>query len=142
MTAPAIAATQPRPFMRATAHRCAHCKRELPTGEGLDVPGIGPVGPECVKKYASLAPVLAQVQGMQAHEWDRGTVNLTHHTVMDLRRLGLTVRVVDVAPGVKALEIIGAAHKPKAVLERWEDMRARFELRLKLAAAERDGVAA
>lgn len=128
----------PHPFMKAAAQRCAHCRRDLPTGEGTDVPFIGVVGPECVKKYASLRRALEAAHGMQAFEWDRGTFVLAHHVVMDLRRAGVAVEVVDVRDGVKEVRIKGLARKPKVVIESWKQIREKFEQRLQLAQAERE----
>lgn len=130
--------TSPRPFMTARAPRCAHCHRELPTGEGTDIPFVGVVGPECVKKYASLRRALETAHGMQAFEWDRGTFVLAHHVVMDLRRAGVAVEVVDVRDGVKEVRIKGLARKPKVVIESWKQIQARFEQRLRDAQAERE----
>lgn len=107
----------PRPFARAAATRCAHCRRELPTGEGHDVPFIGIVGPECVRKYASLRVALTGVNGLQALEWDQGTIVLAQHIVMDLRLIGVKVQIVDVKAGVKEVRILGMTRPPKAVVE-------------------------
>ena len=128
----------PRPFAPAAATHCAHCRRELPTGEGHDVPFIGIVGPECVRKYASLRVALTGVNGLQALEWDQGTMILAHHVVMDLRRIGMKVQIVDVKAGVKEVRILGVTRPPKAVVESWAQMRARFEQRLRDAEAERE----
>lgn len=125
------------PTPKAPATRCAHCQRELTSGEGRRAEFIGVLGPECVKKYAALEAVLAQANGMEAHEWDQGTINLTHYVLWKLRGIGVAVRVVDVKPGVKALEVVGLSRKPAAVVKSWREVRAEFELRLKLAAAER-----
>lgn len=128
----------PPTFVRAAATHCAHCRRELPTGEGHDVPFIGVVGPECVRKYASLRVALTGVNGLQALEWDQGTIVLAHHIVMDLRRIGVKVQVVDVKAGIKEVRILGVTRQPRAVVESWEQMRARFEQRLRDAQAERE----
>lgn len=127
----------PRAGQKVAATRCAHCRRELPTGEGTHIEFVGVVGPECVKKYVPLAAAIAQANGMEALEWDQGTINLTHHVLWKLRRAGVAVRVVDVRPGVKTLEVVGLSRKPDAVVKSWEQIRAEFEHALKLAAAER-----
>lgn len=128
----------PHPFMKAAAQRCAHCRRDLPTGEGTDVPFIGVVGPECVKKYASLRRALEAMNGLQALEWDRGTMTLAWYVIRDLKNIGVAVEVVDVRAGVKEVRIKGVTRKPRAVIESWRQIQAKFEQRLQLAQAERE----
>lgn len=120
------------------ATRCAHCRRELPTGEGTLVEFVGVLGPECVRKYGPLAAVLAQVNGLEALEWDEGTSRLAHYVTLRLRGIGVAVKVVDVRPGVKALEVKGLSRRADAVIKSWAQVRAEFENTLKLAAAERE----
>ncbi|MFC6617963.1 hypothetical protein [Deinococcus radiophilus] len=123
---------------QVAAHRCAHCGRELPTGQGTEIPFIGPVGPECVRKYGSLVAAIEQANGMECYEWDQGSVRLAHHVLWDLRGAGVAVAVVDVKPGVKALEVRGLSRKPRKVVASFAEVRERFEQRLGLAAAERE----
>lgn len=144
LAAPTRAAGQPtpRPERRGAAKRCAHCRRELDSGEGYTIPFIGVVGPECRKKYASLLRALEQVNGLQAFEYDQGTVNLAHHVIRDLRRIGVAVDVVAVQADVLEVRIKGLSKQAKVTLEGWKDIQARFEQRLRDAQAERGGVAA
>lgn len=130
--------TTPRPFMRATAERCAHCRRELPTGQGTDIPGVGVVGPECARRYAPLAAAIAKCQNLRAYEWDQGSIRLAHTVIMDLRRVGFTVTVVDVTADTKEVQIGSLTRKPSKAIETWEEMRAKFEQRLRDAQAERE----
>lgn len=130
--------TAARPFLKAAAERCAHCRRDLPTGQGTDVPGVGIVGPECAKRYAPLAAAIAKCQGLQAFEWDQGSLRLASDIIRDLRKVGFCVTVVDVAADTKEVQIGKLTRKPNKAIETWEQMRARFEQRLMDAQAERE----
>lgn len=123
---------------RVPAQRCACCRRELPTGAGQLAQFIGVLGPECVKKFGPLLWAIEQVNGFEALEEDEGTLKLAHHLLWNLRRAGVAVEVVDVKAGVKMLKVKGLSKKPAAAIESWEQVRAEFENRLQLAAAERD----
>ena len=134
-----ISATRtPTTYQHAPAERCAHCNRELPTGHGTHIEYVGVVGPECVRKYTALIAVLKAVDGLEANEEDQGSMRLAHHVVWSLRRAGVAVKVVDVRYGVKAVQIVGLSRPPKAVVKSYGEIRAEFEHRLKLAAAERE----
>jgi hypothetical protein len=128
-------ARKPQP---AAAEKCACCNRALPSGLGMRVEFVGVVGPECIKKFTSLIVALKAVDGQEAYEEDQGSMRLAHHVVMDLRRAGVAVKVVDVRPGVQAVQIVGLSKKAGPVVQSWEEMREAFEHRLKLAAAERE----
>lgn len=123
---------------KAQADKCAQCGRSLPTGIGNRLEYIGVVGPECVQKYGPLLAILKAVDGLEAHEHDQGSIKLAYHVFHDLRRVGLAVKLVDVRPGVKALQVEGLSRKPKLIVESYAEIRAAFEQRLKLAAAERE----
>lgn len=122
---------------RVPGKRCCHCRRELTSGEGQLVEFVGVLGPECVKKYASLIAALGQVNGLEAYEWDHGTVVLANYVIWKLRAAGVAVKVVDVKDGVKAVQIVGLSRKPAAVVQSWEERRAEFEAELKRAELER-----
>ena len=142
-----IASQRKPPIARADAERCVCCRHPLATGSGQIVPFIGVLGPECLKKYgagyAALGAALVQANGLEAYEWDAGTITLAHHVVMKLRGAGVAVKIVDVRPGVKALSIAGLSRKPASVVQTWAEMRAEFEAMLQRSAAERaqDGAA-
>jgi hypothetical protein len=125
----------------APSEKCAHCHRALPSGHGTRVEYVGVVGPECVKKFTSLIASLKAVDGMEANEEDQGSMRLAHHVVWSLRRIGIAVKVVESRPGVKAVQIVALSGKPAAVVKSWEEVRAEFEHRLKVAAAEREAQA-
>ena len=127
-----------RAHTRAQAEKCSHCGRSLPTGYGTRLDFVGVVGPECVQKYAALLAVLKAVDGLEAHEHDQGSINLAYHVYHDLRRVGLAVKLIDVRPGVKALQIEGLSRAPKLTIGSYAEIREAFERRLKLAAAERE----
>lgn len=135
---PAAITSTAHPFMRAAAQRCAHCRKALPTGQGTDIPGVGVVGPECLKRYAPLAAAIAKCQGLRAYEFDQGSIRLAHHIIFDLRRVGFVVTVVDVSADTKEVQIGNLARKPTKAIETWEAMRTRFEQRLIDAQAERE----
>ncbi len=120
------------------AEKCVHCHRALPSGHGTRVEYVGVVGPECIKKFTSLIVVLKAVDGLEAHEEDQGSMRLAHQVVCSLRRIGIAVKVVESRPGVKAVQVVGLSGKPASVVKSWEQVRAEFEHRLKLAAAERE----
>jgi len=126
----------------AKAEKCACCNRALPSGHGTRVEFIGVVGPECIKKFTSLIVALNAVNGLEAYEEDQGSIRLAHHVILDLRRAGVAVKVVNVRPGVQAVQIVGMSSRAAVVIESWKVMRERFEQRLKLAAAEREGMVA
>jgi hypothetical protein len=128
-------ARKPQP---AAAEKCACCNRALPSGLGMRVEFVGVVGPECIKKFTSLIVALKAVDGQEAYEEDQGSMRLAHHIVCSLRRIGIAVKVIESRPGVRAVQIVGVSGKPAAVVQSWEEMRADFEHRLKLAAAERE----
>ena len=126
-----------RAYAHAQAEKCSHCGRSLPTGYGTHLEYIGVVGPECVQKYGPLLAILKAVDGLEAHEHDQGSIRLAYHTYHDLRRAGVAVKLLNVRPGVKALQIEGLSRKPKLAVQSYGEMREAFENRLKLAAAER-----
>ncbi|WP_407543737.1 hypothetical protein Q0M94_28445 (plasmid) [Deinococcus radiomollis] len=135
----AVSSTAPaRKPAAVPAERCACCNRALPSGHGTRVEFIGVLGPECIKKFSSLIVALRDVDGLEAHEDDQGSIRLAHHVIWSLRRAGVAVKVVESRPGVSAVQIVGIARKAAAVIQSWEEMRAEFERRLKLAAAERE----
>ncbi|GGR11605.1 hypothetical protein [Deinococcus ruber] len=136
------AQTHPHLFAKVAAQRCVDCGIPLTTGEGFEVPFIGTLGPKCVKKYAALVAVLEQVDGLEAHEYDQGSIRLAHHVIWKLRGCGIAVKVLDIAADTKRVQIMGLSKKPLAVIKSYAEIRAQFERQLQIAQVEREAAEA
>lgn len=128
---------------KVAAKRCAHCNTPLPSGEGIGVPFIGALGPECVKKYAPLLAVLEQLQGLQVRKGDQPAINFADWAIWKLRELGFVVEVRQDGEDLQVVDIVRlkpnskkVKSRARAALNAFADMREEFERRLMLASAD------
>ncbi|GAA3995390.1 hypothetical protein GCM10022631_02050 [Deinococcus rubellus] len=136
--------TQTKPhLLKAHAERCRHCGRAL-THPGTVIPFVGVVGPECRHKFGSLLALVADVEMLQFDIDDQGSQRLASSICATLRQIGFEVQKnVNLNTRVLWLEIGSrrVTRRGDAMIKTWEQVRAEFETRLKLAAAERDEAA-
>lgn len=135
---------------KVAATRCSCCNRTLTTGEGTEVPFIGALGPECVQKFTRLLALLEQVQAVLSPTTSELVdpeadfpVWAKHH----LYALGFEAQIVIEGKSrrVKVQALRPASKQVKnraaAALAAFEDVRAEFEQRLMLAAADAQAAA-
>ena len=132
---------QTKPLLhRAAAERCNHCGRAL-TRPDTVIPFVGVVGPECRHKFGALLALVAEVEMLQFDIDDMGSQRLASGICATLRRIGFEVQK-NVNPETRVLWLeIGSrkvTRRGDAMIKTWEQVRAEFEHRLKLAAAERE----
>ena len=132
---------QTKPFLtKAHAERCKHCGRAL-TRPGTVIPFVGVVGPECRNKFGVLLGLVADVEMLQFDIDDMGSQRLASGICATLRQIGFEVKKnVNLETRVLWLEIGSrkVTRRGDAMIKTWEEVRAEFEHRLKLAAAERE----
>jgi len=137
--------TQTKPLLhRARAERCNHCGRAL-TRPGTVIPFVGVVGPECRHKFGALLALVAEVEMLQFDIDDQGSQRLAHSISGTLIWIGFEVKKnVNLETRVLWLEVSSrkVTRRGDAMIKTWEQVRAEFEHRLKLAAAEREEGAA
>lgn len=133
--------SQTKPLLhKARAERCNHCGRAL-THPGTVIPFVGVVGPECRHKFGSLLALVADVEMLQFDIDDQGRQRLAHGIFCTLARIGFEVKKnVNLDTRVLWLEVGSrrVTRRGDAMIKTWVQVRAEFETRLKLAAAERD----
>ncbi|MFB9991263.1 hypothetical protein ACFFLM_04620 [Deinococcus oregonensis] len=126
--------------MTAQAEKCAHCGRPL-VRPGTVVPFVGVVGPECKNKFTPLLMLVAEVEMLQFNVDDQDSQRLAQGIAGTLTRIGFEVQKrVDVRKGTLWLEITGrkVTKRGSEMVKTFEQVRAEFEQRLQLAAAERE----
>jgi len=132
---------QTKPLLaKAHAERCNHCGRAL-TRPGTVVPFVGVVGPECRNKFGVLLTLVAEVETLRFNIDDQGSQRLASGICATLRQIGFEVQKnVNLDTRVMWLEIGSrkVTRRGDAMIKTWEQVRAEFEQRLKLAAAERE----
>ena len=122
----------------AHAERCNCCNRSL-TQPGTVIPFVGVVGPECRHKFASLLALVAEVEMLQFNIDDQGSQRLAHGILCTLTKVGFEVsKHVNLTTRVLWLEVSSrrAGKRGAAMIKTYAEVRAEFEQRLKLAAAE------
>ncbi|MBZ9752960.1 hypothetical protein K7W42_19155 [Deinococcus sp. HMF7604] len=127
----------PSRFPKVAAVACACCGQELTTGEGYDVPVIGPVGPKCVLKFATLADALLWVDGrhVKPDTTDQALLRAGHNVVVRLRGLG-----IEINRGEDGILRVGRMPRNiKAVAKSYKKMREAFARDLQVAS---DGLGA
>ncbi|THF70464.1 hypothetical protein E7T06_07095 [Deinococcus sp. Arct2-2] len=127
-------------LLTAQAEKCAHCGRPL-IRPGTVVPYLGVLGPECKTKFTALLMLVAEVELLQFNVDDEGSQRLAHGIAGTLTRIGFEVRKrVDVRKGILWLDVSSrrATKRGNDMVKTWEQVRAEFEQRLQLAAAERE----
>lgn len=126
------------PFAHAPAQACSCCSKPLSTGIGYEVPYIGIVSPKCVRKFAALAQVLAQIDGLTLTRDDGAEAHAAaHRLIFTLRlKIGYEVQVLDNADGSKSLIVSARKDKHTSVCKTWNERRAEFERDLKIAGGQ------
>lgn len=119
---------KPRVVPLIAAERCVCCGAPLPTGQGYDVPLIGPVGPTCVKKFGVLGDVITWVDGRSVSHPSQDALRAGTRLVVALRQLGFEVLAAD---GV--LRVTRRVRRPADVTKSYKRVRAELVQDLQVA---------
>ncbi len=121
------ASTSRKSLPRASAPSCAHCGRPLHR-PGVVIPGLGVVGPECRHKHAALLAMEADVQARVFNLDDQGDLRAAHLFYSAAYHAGWDVqKVPDLHARTMRVMITGRRKLGTAIVEGWEQRRARFE---------------
>lgn len=140
MTSIQVQPSQRHHPLTAQAEKCAHCGRPL-IRPGTVVPFVGVVGPECKNKFTALLMLVAEVELLQFNIDDDGSQRLAAGIAGTLTRIGFEIKKrIDLEKRTLWLEISSrrVTKRGSDMVKTWEQVRAEFEQRLQLAAAERE----
>ncbi|MFB9994106.1 hypothetical protein ACFFLM_19285 [Deinococcus oregonensis] len=142
MNSQSVPQSHPQSHLPLTAHadKCAHCGRPL-IHPGTVVPFVGVVGPECKTKFTGLLMLVAEVELLQFNIDDQGSQRLASGIMRTLQNIGFEVKKrIDLENRTLWLEVCSrrVTKRGSDMVKTWEQVRAEFEQRLQLAAAERE----